>query len=81
MAAENVEIRPEVLDRLRRLADECQCSVEDVLERALDKIEPPKASAHSILGLFADEPDLADEILEDVYRNREEGRLRVPNDG
>jgi hypothetical protein len=81
MATEPVEIRPEVLNRLRRLAEECHCSVEDVLERALDKIEPPKSGARSILGLFADEPQLADEILEDAYRNREEGCLRVPDDG
>jgi hypothetical protein len=81
MATDNLEIRPEVLDRLRRLAEQCGCSMEDVLERALDKIEPPKTDGHSILGLFADEPQLADEILEDAYRDREDGRLRISDDG
>jgi hypothetical protein len=81
MATGPAEIRPEVLDRVRRLAEECHCSMDEVLQRAPDQIEPPRPSAKSVIGLFADEPLLADQILDDVYCTRENGKLRLPDHG
>jgi hypothetical protein len=78
MATEPMEIDPAVLERARRLAEEAHCSVDEILQKALDEIERRPTARGSIIGLLADDPDLADQILEDVYRTREQSRLRVP---
>ena len=80
MAADSTEINPDVLDRARRLAAESHCSVNKILQRALDEIDRRTPGRKSIIGLFADDPNLADELLDDVYRTREHARLRQPGD-
>ncbi len=77
MSAEPKEISSEIIERARRIAARQQCSVADVFERALDKLDPDLQGGDSIIGLFADEPELADQIMEDVYRNREQGKMRT----
>jgi uncharacterized protein (DUF433 family) len=44
------------------------------------KIEELRAK-NPLLGLFADEPDLVDEVLESAMRDRETRPLRLPADG
>jgi hypothetical protein len=41
---------------------------------------PEQPDARSILGLFAHEPELVDEMMKDVHRTRGQGALRVPDD-
>jgi predicted transcriptional regulator len=79
MATEPVEINPELLERVRRLAEQSHRSVDDILNEALDKMVGPLKPQSSIVGLFADEPELVDQILDDVYRTREQGQLRLPD--
>ena len=78
---EPTQIDAQLLERARRLADERHCSVDDILREALNRIESPLQSTKSLIGLFADNPNLADEVLEDVYRTREQGTLRPPSHG
>jgi hypothetical protein len=81
MATEPVEINPELLERARRLAEQSHRSIDDILQEALDRMERPSKPQGSIVGLFADEPELVDQILDDVYRTREQGQLRLPDHG
>ena len=76
MATEPVPIDERLLERARQLAAARNCSVDEILEQALDRLESPQASGNSIIGLFADEPELADRIIEDVYQTRESSTLR-----
>lgn len=81
MTSEPTQIDAQLLDRARRLAAERHCSVDEILREALDRVERPLQSSKSLIGLFADVPDLVDQVLEDVYRTREQGILRLPSHG
>jgi hypothetical protein len=48
------------------------------IQRALDALEQEKASKDPLLGLFAKEPQLIDQVMEVVYKAREEHPLRQP---
>lgn len=81
MTTEPTQVDARLLERARELAAARHCSVDELLQQALDRIECPTPGAKSVLGLFADEPDLADKLMEDVYRTRELANLRQPADG
>lgn len=81
MSTEPIQIDERLLARARKLADERHCSVDEILREALDQMESPKRVAKSLIGLFADEPEILDQVIEDVYRTREHVGLRQPRDG
>lgn len=80
MATKPTPIDSRLLELARRLANERHCSVNEILQDALDQIERPGTPAKSILGLFTDSPELMDQVLDDVYRTREQGTLRQSAD-
>jgi hypothetical protein len=80
MASELVPLDAELLKRLRRLAEKRNTTIDDVVATAIDRLEPRPSKASRLIGLFADQPELVDAILEDVYRDRREGRLRRSHD-
>jgi hypothetical protein len=81
LATEPIQIDAELLERARRLAKERHCSIDEIIREALNKIERPSQQPRPLIGLFADDPSLADKVLDDVYRTREQGTLRQPNHG
>lgn len=81
MAIDPSQIDPQLLERVQRLANERRCSVDELLGKALDQMERPGGSPSSLTGLFADDPDLVDKLMDDVYRTRERGQLRSTSDG
>jgi CMP-2-keto-3-deoxyoctulosonic acid synthetase len=57
------------LDRARWLAELRHSSLSELIAEAINKLaeaEPPK---DRILGMFADEPEVADEMLEEISRH------------
>jgi predicted transcriptional regulator len=80
MATIPVRIDPKLLERVQQLAEKSHRSVDDILQEALDRLEHPTETRPSLVGLFADEPELVDQILDDVYRTREQG-LRASDNG
>ena len=52
--------------------------VKEALERFQQTTTPVRPS---LLGLFADEPDLMDEVVEAAMKARETRPLRLPTDG
>ena len=81
MATEPAPIDERLLERARQLALARNCSVDEILEQALDRLGPPSPASESVIGLLADEPELADRLIEDVYRTRESSQLRRPGHG
>ena len=68
-------IRRLPLDERRRVIEQAARDVEE------DTPHPPAATApapRSLLGLFADEPDLIDEVVELAYESRGSARMRTP---
>lgn len=60
------------LARAKQLAAERHCTVEELLRRLVEEssaTEPP--GAEDIVGILADEPEVVDEIMDDIYRTRE----------
>lgn len=56
---------------IRQLADEHQCSVEELVSAVLRLEHEPVNGHDPILGLFADEPDLLDAVVQSAYESRQ----------
>ncbi len=55
---------------------------DQVVKEALEHFKLSQMPARDpLLGLFADEPDLMDEVVEGAMRDRETRPLRLPTDG
>lgn len=78
MVIDPTQIDPQLLERVLKLASERHCSVDELLAAVLDHFERPARSANSLSGLFADDPDLVDKLIEDVHQTRQRGVLRHP---
>ncbi|HOU92447.1 MAG TPA: hypothetical protein PLU22_15445 [Polyangiaceae bacterium] len=75
----------ELLAALRRLPLEERLRVigraaEEAQADTLEPNEAATASGSSLLGLFADEPELADQVCAFAYAARGSARLRVPHE-
>jgi hypothetical protein len=74
-----LEIEEETFERILRLADSRGCSWQEVVKDLLGQAQPSSSPEDGFLGLFQDEPDLIDEVVEEPMRAREQQPLRQPN--
>jgi hypothetical protein len=81
MATLQLHLDEETLARARRLASSRQVSVEELLAEALARMETSTEEDDPILGMFADVPELLDEIVEEAMQAREQHPLRAGGDG
>jgi len=62
----------EIIDqRAIRLATYYQWTLEELFAQALDKLKTPSSSDDLMLGLFSEEPELIDEMVESAMQTRE----------
>lgn len=55
----------------KQLAADCHCTVEELVrDLVAEKASSRKAPEGDLEGFWADEPDLADRIMDEVYRTR-----------
>lgn len=54
-----------------RLSAYYQWTLEELFAQALDKIKTPPSNDDPLLGLFSEEPELIDEMVESVMQTRE----------
>ncbi|HEX3759912.1 MAG TPA: hypothetical protein VHW23_14455 [Kofleriaceae bacterium] len=55
--------------------------IHDLVDAARHRTTPPTGpAARSVIGLWADEPEVADQIIEGALQQREARRLRVHDD-
>ena len=82
VAMETIELKldEQTLERARQLAAARHVTLEELLKEALVRLNPPTAREDSVLGMFADEPELLDEIVEEAMQARERDSFRL-NDG
>lgn len=70
------------LARAEKLAAQYHCTVEELLRHLVqEKAVPERPASGDIVGFLADEPELVDRIMDDVYRTRETQTLRMPPNG
>jgi hypothetical protein len=66
-----LQLDEQTLAHARKLAAARQVSVEELLKEALSYLDRPPAAADPITGMFADEPELLDQIVEEAMQARE----------
>ena len=59
-----------------RLATHYQWTLEELFVQALNKLKTPSSNDDPILGLFSEEPELIDEIVESAMQTREKQSWR-----
>lgn len=65
-----VEIDKQTLERAKFLAETRQISLPEMIAEVIKLLAATKVTKDPWVGLFADEPELVDEILEEAMRNR-----------
>jgi hypothetical protein len=76
---ETVELQldEQTLEHARELAAARHVSVEELLKEALSRLSAPLAEDDPITGMFADEPELLDRIVEEAMQARERDPFRL----
>ena len=84
----SIQLDDETAARARQLASSRHCTVEELLKQLVAATEPnPQAlatepadtEACGLIGMLADEPELVDQLLDDIYRTRVDSRKPVSN--
>ncbi|MBI4516210.1 MAG: hypothetical protein HY699_10400 [Deltaproteobacteria bacterium] len=71
-----IEIDEETLARARKLAEVRRCSLDELVKEFIRQETKPAGSIDTMLGMFADEPALLDEVVESAMQARERDPLR-----
>jgi len=76
---EHVELHldEETLQRAKRLAELRRCTLEQLIADLLKQVEFSEPTRDLYLGMFADEPELMDHVVESAMQSREEHPLRT----
>ncbi len=75
MAKIELELNDAVLERARRLAETRHSTLDNLINDVLDQTTA-QAESDPLLGLFAEEPELVDQLLESAMQAREKHPLR-----
>ncbi len=65
--------------RALKLAAARQCSLGDLIREIIEQIETSETKDDPFLGMFADEPELIDQVMESTMMAREAHPLRQSN--
>jgi hypothetical protein len=71
-----LELDEQALERARRLAKARRCTVEQLIKEMIEHLGAAVTTDDVFLGMFAQEPELVDQVVESDMRAREEHLLR-----
>lgn len=71
-----LQLDENTFQRALRLATYYQLTLEELFAQALDKIKTPSSTDDPMLGLFSEEAELIDEIVESAMQTREQQSWR-----
>lgn len=71
-----LELDEQTLERARRLAEARRCTVEQLIKEMIEHLGPAATPDDVFLGMFAQEPELIDRVVESAMQAREEHSLR-----
>ena len=74
MQTVRLKLDRQTLRHIKELAAARNCTVEQFLQDLVAELEKP---ADPLLGLFRDEPELLDQVVQDAMRDRETRPLRL----
>lgn len=72
-----LQLDEQTLEQARKLAAARHVSVEELLKEALGRLDVAPAADDPITGMFADEPELLDQIVEEAMQVRERDPFRL----
>ncbi|MBX3415738.1 MAG: hypothetical protein KF708_23845 [Pirellulales bacterium] len=82
MTSPAIQLDAATFARAEQLAAERRCTVPELLRSLVEQTPvAPTAVAGDLMGLMSDEPELVDQIMDDVYRTRSRQKLRVDSNG
>ncbi len=81
MTMETIEVKlnERTLARLRKMAAEQRLSIDAMLQDIIEHLSEVETSRSSVLGMFSQEPELLDSVIDDVMAARERDPLRQSN--
>ena len=71
-----IELDEQTVQRAQQVAGARLCSVANLVKELLEPLSKPALSRDPFEGMFADEPELMDEVVESAMKAREEQPLR-----
>lgn len=71
-----LELDEKTLLRARELAEARHCSLDQLIKAFIEQGTTPAAPTDTVLGMFADEPELLDEVVHSAMHAREQHPLR-----
>ncbi|MGH7945502.1 MAG: hypothetical protein ACREF9_10885 [Opitutaceae bacterium] len=71
-----LELDTQTIERARRLARARDCTVEQLLREMIENLAPTAIEEDVFLGMFAEEPEVIDQMLEMAMQAREQHPLR-----
>jgi hypothetical protein len=79
---ETIEIKldEQTLVRALHVAESHHCTLEELIKEIIEKMGSSEGKKNSILGMFSDEPELMDQVVESAMKAREEHHLRQANE-
>ena len=72
-----LQIDPQTLERARQLAASQKCTLEELIKTLIERLGTESQEHDHLVGMFADEPDLMDEIVTSAIQDREVHTLRA----
>jgi hypothetical protein len=75
-----IELDPETGKRARRLAQARGITVETLVQSLITQLDRSETGNDQLLGLFADEPTLLDQVVAQAMETRETQPLRTTDD-
>jgi hypothetical protein len=77
MATIELRLDEQTIERIERIAARRSSTVETLVKEIIDLLATVEVSADPMMGMFADDPDLMDQITASAMKARENDPLRL----
>lgn len=74
-----VQLDEQTLARAMKLAESRHCTLDELIKDVIGNLEAFEIGDEPFLGMFADDPELIDQVMESVMMAREAHPLRQSN--
>ena len=71
-----LQLDEQTLERARHLAESLHCTLEELIKKIIEQQGVIVAGKDPFLGMFSNEPELVDQVIESAMKAREEHPLR-----
>ena len=75
-----LELDEQTLERAMKLAEARHRTLDELIREIIENLETIEAKKDPFLGMFLDQTDLIDQVLESIMSSRESHTLRQPNE-